>query len=80
MDGEYDLATHQMKMQGVITPIYIINGVGQLVSRRGEGLFGFSYRLNGASSDPQVRVNPLSILAPGFLRDLFSRSDLKVEE
>ena len=59
-------------LQGVISPIYIVNGIaGALTSRQGEGLFGFSYQLTGALAQPQVGVNPLSILAPGFLREVF---------
>ena len=73
MDGIYDLNSKAMDMQGVISPIYLINGVGQLVSRPGEGLFGFTYRLRGAVANPRVTVNPISILAPGFLRNIFRR-------
>ncbi|WP_371154311.1 AsmA-like C-terminal region-containing protein [Jannaschia sp. 2305UL9-9] len=71
-DGIYDLGSRTMDMQGVISPIYLVNGLfGGLFSRRDEGLFGFTYRLQGAASDPQVSVNPLSILTPGIFRDIF---------
>jgi len=73
MAGVMDFNTNQLKMQGVISPIYILNGVGALVSRRGEGLFGFNYSLTGSADDPKVGVNPLSILAPGFLRGIFRK-------
>ena len=71
MAGLYQLGSKQMRMQGVISPIYLLNGIGEIFTRRGEGLFGFNYRLNGTPSDPQVQVNPLSILTPGMFRDLF---------
>jgi hypothetical protein len=32
-----------------------------------------NYTLTGLSSDPAVSVNPLSALAPGFLREMFRR-------
>ena len=48
--------------------------LGSVVSRRGEGLFGFNYRMTGSSEDPKVSVNPLSILTPGIFRDIFRRS------
>ncbi len=71
MDGRYNLASKILRMQGTITPAYLINGIGQVVSRRGEGLFGFNYSLSGPATDPSVSVNPLSALAPGFMRELF---------
>jgi hypothetical protein len=58
-------------MQGVISPIYLLNGIGSILTRPGEGLFGFRYRLTGTAEDPVVSVNPLSILTPGMFRDMF---------
>ena len=60
-------------MQGVISPIYILNGIGQIFTRRGEGLFGFAYRMTGAQGATRVEVNPLSILTPGMFREIFRR-------
>lgn len=71
MDGVYDLERGVLNMRGVISPIYLINAVGSLLTRKGEGVIGFSYTLKGPSSDPTVQVNPLSGLAPGILRDIF---------
>ncbi len=34
----------------------------------GDGLFGVTYRMTGPVDDPDVNVNPLSVIAPGFLR------------
>ncbi|CTQ51066.1 AsmA-like C-terminal region-containing protein [Jannaschia donghaensis] len=73
-DGTFDLGTKRMDLQGVISPIYLVNGLfGALFSRRDEGLFGFTYRLTGAAADPSVSVNPLSILTPGIFRDIFRK-------
>ncbi len=71
LDGIYDLTTSSMNMQGVVSPVYFLNGIGQIFSRRGEGLFGFNFRLRGSSNAPRVTVNPLSILTPGVFRDIF---------
>ena len=78
MDGIYDLATKRMNMQGVISPIYLVNGVGQIFTRKGEGLFGFNFRLVGTSDNPRVKVNPLSILTPGMFREIFRRPPPKL--
>ena len=74
MDGTYDLARRSLEMQGVVSPLYVVNGlIGAIFAPRREGLFGFSYRLTGQAQNPQVFVNPLSILTPGVFRDIFRR-------
>ncbi len=74
LDGYVDLQRELIDMQGVISPVYFLNGIGQIFSRRGEGLFGFNFRLTGAMRDPNVAVNPLSILTPGMFREIFRRA------
>jgi len=79
MEGIYDSAAANMNMRGVITPIYLLNGIleqtkifgGLFGKKKGEGLLGFNYTLKGSTDDPKVGVNPLSILAPGILREIF---------
>ncbi|TNJ46748.1 AsmA-like C-terminal region-containing protein [Phaeobacter sp. B1627] len=71
LDGIYDLSTSNMNMRGVLSPIYLVNAIGSVLTRKGEGLFGFSFTLKGTADDPKVSVNPLSGIAPGFLREIF---------
>ena len=61
-------------MEGVVSPIYALNLGGLLSSRRGEGVVGFNYKVDGVSSQPRVRVDPFSVLTPGVFRDIFRRS------
>jgi len=70
-DGIYDFGRKALDMRGVISPVYFLNGIGSIFTRRGEGLFGFNYRVVGQVSDPRVNVNPLSILTPGMFRRIF---------
>ena len=42
---------------------------------RHEGLVGLSYRITGSAANPVLNVNPLSVLAPGFLRQIFGAFD-----
>lgn len=70
LSGSYRLAGSVLDMQGVISPIYMVNGIGQFLTRKGEGILGFNYTLKGTASDPRVGVNPLSILTPGAFRDV----------
>ena len=71
LEGRYDMENSRMNMQGVLSPVYFLNAVGQVFTRRGEGLFGFSFRLRGPRDNPRVSVNPLSILTPGMFREIF---------
>ena len=69
--GLYQTAGARLDLQGVVSPIYLVNGLGQIFSRPGEGLFGFNYRLSGSADDPAVSVNPLSVFTPGMFREIF---------
>jgi hypothetical protein len=69
--GVFDLATGALDVQGVLSPLFAVNSIGQVFTRAGEGLFGVTYRLQGTASAPQVSVNPLSILTPGAFREIF---------
>jgi hypothetical protein len=80
MDGFLDTASGRMDMQGVISPIYILNGIGRLISRKGEGLIGFNFNLHGTMDSPNVSVNPLSVFTPGMFRDIFRRPPPNVSQ
>ena len=77
--GRIDLGRQRVDIQGTVVPAYFFNSllsdlpvVGKLFSPEpGGGLLAVSYDVRGTLSDPTVRVNPLSILTPGFLRGLF---------
>ena len=36
-----------------------------------EGLIGVTYEIIGTTNKPQLRVNPISAMAPGVLRKIF---------
>ena len=81
--GKIDFDESQVDFEGTVVPAYSFNRVLSsipllgpiLTGREGEGLFAMTYRMTGKLDDPKVDVNPLSALAPGFLRALFSGGD-----
>ncbi len=78
LDGYYYRKNGTADMQGVLSPLYLLNSVGRLFSPRdGEGLIGFNFTLKGAMADPDGGVNPLSILTPGLFREIFRREPPK---
>lgn len=76
--GVLDVDTDQIEIDGTIVPANLINSlpsriplIGELLTGGGGGLFAATYRVSGALAEPRVTVNPLSTLAPGFLRNIF---------
>ena len=79
-DGRLDLGREQIDLSGTIVPIYGLNWViGKipvlgdfLRGSEGEGAFALTYTVSGDPDEPTILVNPLSVLAPGMIRELFS--------
>jgi hypothetical protein len=77
--GTVDLVNSTVDLEGTLVPAYTINSIlgyvpilGKLLlGGEGQGLFAANYRAVGPIDDPKISVNPLSALAPGFLRNLF---------
>ena len=69
-----------MDVGGTIIPAYALNSavsgvplLGTLLTGgKGQGVFGLTYALQGTMDRPKFIVNPVSALAPGFLRNLFA--------
>ena len=78
MRGKADFKTRRINIGGTYIPLQGLNGalggiplLGQILSgAHGEGIFGITFAVQGAMSEPQVLVNPLSIVTPGILRGL----------
>ena len=79
LGGFIDYARDRLDIAGTFVPAYGLNNVFAQVPLFGpllgggqnEGLFAVNFRLNGQASAPSLSVNPLSAVAPGFLRKLF---------
>jgi hypothetical protein len=78
--GNYDMRRDNLDIDGVVAPSPMLNlsmlgsipVIGDLlVSRRGEGVFGMTYSINGHAGEPRVGVNPVSALTPGIFRRIF---------
>ncbi|MDP1670724.1 MAG: hypothetical protein Q8L63_01430, partial [Alphaproteobacteria bacterium] len=46
-----------------------------LLGGENEGIFAINYSASGSSDNPDIFVNPLSALTPGFLRKIFELGD-----
>lgn len=78
-EGRIGLADQNLGLNGVLVPAYGLNsalgevpGLGRLfTSRKGEGIFAFTYSMRGPADRVRISVNPASGLAPGIFRRLF---------
>ncbi|MGF1627538.1 MAG: AsmA-like C-terminal domain-containing protein [Alphaproteobacteria bacterium] len=78
--GRIDFNNDEIDLTGVVVPAYSINNflskiplLGPLLTGgEGEGIIAVVYSVDGEVDDPDVSVNPLSALTPGFLRGIFT--------
>lgn len=78
--GKINIYTELIDIEGTVVPVYALNSVlgnipfiGTLLTgtEDGSGVFAATYKMKGPLEDPEVKVNPLSALAPGILRNIF---------
>ncbi len=89
LDGSIQPFADYLDLSGTVIPSYTLNSlpgkvpiIGELlVGGEDEGVFGTRFSVRGNADDPDVIVNPLSMLTPGFLRNIFDVfPDAKSEE
>ncbi len=78
-EGDVDLDHDRVALKGTVVPVDTFNRILAAIPVLGDvltggergGLIGWTYTIEGTTNDPRVSVNPLSMFAPGFLRNLF---------
>ena len=84
-EGSIDTNASNLDLKGVVVPANSLNSLlGKIpiigeIAGGDEGLIAFNYSVKGPMADPDVFVNPLSGLTPGFLRGIFTAGDKKVD-
>ena len=82
LEGTVDTVRDRVDLRGTFVPAYGLNNIPNKVPFFGsllfggpnEGVFAVNFRITGSRSEPTVTFNPLSAVAPGFLRKLFGVS------
>ena len=81
LNGTVDTGRKTVDFSGTMVPDNLFNTIledvpiiGDILTGPDEhgGIFAFTFEVDGPADDPAVRVNPLSILAPGILRKLLT--------
>lgn len=77
--GTVSKTTQDIKLKGIISPAYSINQflgriplVGTALAGKDGTIFAVNYAVEGKLDDPQIEINPLSVLSPNSLKELFS--------
>jgi hypothetical protein len=78
MQGRIDFRTRKMLVGGTFTPLSTLNKMfseipifGDLLTGpKREGVFAINYAMQGGLENPELVVNPLSVVTPGFTREL----------
>jgi len=79
IDGRVDLNTGDSNLHGTMVPFSMFNKLINAIPLLGDvftggeggGVLAVSYTVKGKLAEPDVSVNPVSLLTPGFLRNLF---------
>lgn len=79
IQGKVFDSNNQTRLTGTFLPAYGLNRLfGEipilgifLGNGRDRGLIGVTFKLEGSFDDPNVVVNPLSVIAPGIFRSIF---------
>ncbi len=81
--GFLDFGKDKVDLNGVYVPLQQFNNalggipvLGMLLTGgQNEGVFAINYRVTGPASNPTLKINPLSGMAPGILRKMFGAFD-----
>lgn len=81
LEGTLDFSQDKVNVVGTFVPAFALNNLFSKIpvigfflgggSTEGLGLLGVTFRVGGVLSSPTLTINPMSAVAPGFLRKLF---------
>jgi len=79
IDGKISLGSGEANLRGTLVPFSLMNRfigsiplLGDVITGgKDGGVIAVNYSVKGPLRDPEVGVNPVSLLTPGFLRNLF---------
>ena len=83
VDGWLDYSHDLVGMRGTFVPVYALNNLFSQIpvfgvflgGKSNEGLFAITFNISGSASEPNLSINPLSVIAPGILRNIFGVLD-----
>jgi hypothetical protein len=81
-EGRVDFRRNRLDLKGTAIPAFALNNLlarlpilGVFLGGPDGGLLGVTYQLQGPIARPEIAINPVSAIAPGFLRNIFQFPD-----
>ena len=87
--GNIYLRKKEVDLEGAIIPMVTLNKIigsipvlGKILTNERKGIWSFVYTIKGDLDEPEVRVNPIKTITPGFIQKFFSvfKTDKKKQE
>ena len=77
-EGTVNRTTSDIDIKGIVSPAYSLNSmvgkipfIGKVLAGSDGTIFAFDYAISNTIDDPKISINPLSILSPNSVKDLF---------
>ena len=85
--GKIYLRKDEIDLEGAIIPMVTLNKiigsipvVGKILTNERKGIWSFAYTITGNIDEPEVKVNPIKTITPGFIQKFFSIFKTEKEE
>ncbi len=87
--GNIYLKKKEVDLEGAIIPMVTLNKIigsipvlGKILTNERKGIWSFVYTIKGDLDEPEVKVNPIKTITPGFIQKFFSvfKTDKKEEK
>lgn len=80
--GSVNRLTQNIDIKGIASPAYSLNSmvgkiplIGKVLAGKDGTIFAFNYTISETIDSPKININPLSILSPNSIKDLFSEDN-----
>jgi len=77
--GKIYLNDDRIDLEGAIIPMVTLNKIigsipvlGKILTNERKGIWSFAYSITGNIEEPEVKVNPIKTITPGFIQKFFS--------
>jgi len=85
--GKIYLRKDEIDLEGAIIPMVTLNKIigsipvlGKILTNERKGIWSFAYTVTGNLDKPEVKVNPIKTITPGFIQKFFSIFKTEKEE
>ena len=85
--GKIYLKEKEIDLEGAIVPMVTLNKIigsipvlGKILTNERKGIWSFVYNITGNLEEPEVKVNPIKTITPGFIQKFFSVFKKEKEE